>query len=440
MIGKRVVILIIIAMSFLTACSKDVNPYVPKEAGSELELWVASDLHYLDPSLTAPGPVFDQTYIDGDGKQTQNIDSIVDALIYNTDVKKPDALILSGDLTFNGEKASHEGLAKKLETLRKTGIPVLVIPGNHDINNFYAYSYGKDRIRPTEQVSPENFEKIYGHFGYEAALSKDPKSLSYIFKLSEDLRIIMLDSCIYENNSRLNPSTAGGRIRPETMEWLENQLKIAQDEGAQCISVTHHNLLIHNSAFFSTFTIENSNALVELYKQYDVAMNLSGHMHIQHIETAELKDFKIADIATGALSVRGNAVGHIQYKPHKSLSYQRHSLDVEGYAKANGLTDANLLSFVEYSRQFFFELSYKRTFERMVKNQVPPADASAMASVLTELNLAYFEGSLSTYVPQLRNAEGFKLLENSSDLFNKSYFNTMISETGEHQQIVMPLD
>ena len=42
------------------------------------------------------------------------------------------ALILSGDLSFNGEKTSHEELAGKLFKLQEQGIPVLVLPGNHD--------------------------------------------------------------------------------------------------------------------------------------------------------------------------------------------------------------------------------------------------------------------------------------------------------------------
>lgn len=429
-----------LSLFFMSGCASSPKTYTPKPEGSHLKIWVASDLHYLDPSLTKPGPLFDQTYKNADGKQTQDIQVITDALIDKALKEKPDALILSGDLSFNGEKASHEGLAKKLEVLRKAGVPVLVIPGNHDINNFYAYRYDKDRIQPTDQVSPGSFEKIYAHDGYEGALSRDPSSLSYIFELSKDLRIIMLDSCIYENNSRLNPSASGGRIRPSTLEWLEEQLKEAEKEGVNCLSVSHHNLLVHNQDFFSSFTIENSHALVELYTQYKVPMNLSGHMHIQHMEYAELKGFQLVDIATGALSVRGNALGIIDYQAHKTLSYERQSLDVSSYAKASGLTQESLLNFPEYSRQFFYDLSYQRSYKSLLEKQVPPADASAMASVLTELNMAYFEGSLSSTVPKLKNLRGYKLLEEQKGDFTHAYFRTMIQETGEHQKTKVNFD
>ena len=38
----------------------------------------------------------------------------------------PSALVLSGDLSQNGEKANHEALAEKLERVQAAGIPVLV--------------------------------------------------------------------------------------------------------------------------------------------------------------------------------------------------------------------------------------------------------------------------------------------------------------------------
>ena len=45
-------------------------------------------------------------------------------------------VVISGDLTFNGEKQSHEALAKKLLAFEeRTGLQVIVTNGNHDINN-----------------------------------------------------------------------------------------------------------------------------------------------------------------------------------------------------------------------------------------------------------------------------------------------------------------
>ncbi|MFQ8842968.1 MAG: metallophosphoesterase family protein [Clostridium fessum] len=59
----------------------------------------------------------------------------MDAFLDDMKEEDPDLLILSGDLTLDGEKASHEELAELLEGLSEAGIEVAVIPGNHDINN-----------------------------------------------------------------------------------------------------------------------------------------------------------------------------------------------------------------------------------------------------------------------------------------------------------------
>ena len=44
-------------------------------------------------------------------------------------------LILSGDLTNNGEKESHIDIAEKLKEIEKNGTAVYVIPGNHEGEN-----------------------------------------------------------------------------------------------------------------------------------------------------------------------------------------------------------------------------------------------------------------------------------------------------------------
>ena len=99
---------------------------------SPIELIVATDLHYLSPSIVERGEVFEKVYLGGDGKQMNYMSEIPDAFIEDVIKQKPDGLILSGDLTFNGEKKSHEELAEKFKKVEKSGVPVMVIPGNHD--------------------------------------------------------------------------------------------------------------------------------------------------------------------------------------------------------------------------------------------------------------------------------------------------------------------
>ncbi len=107
---------------------------------------VASDVHYYSPELTDYGEAFEEMEKRDDGKLVHYIPQLMDAFTVEMEELKPSAVILSGDLTLNGEKAGHEALAQKLEILEEKGVKVLVIPGNHDINNYSSASYfGKEK-------------------------------------------------------------------------------------------------------------------------------------------------------------------------------------------------------------------------------------------------------------------------------------------------------
>ena len=85
--------------------------------------------------LTDFGPAFEEMVQSGDGKAITYVWEITDAFLEEVIARKPQALILSGDLTLEGEQLSHEALAKKLKRVEDSGISVFVITGNHDINN-----------------------------------------------------------------------------------------------------------------------------------------------------------------------------------------------------------------------------------------------------------------------------------------------------------------
>ena len=119
-----------------TEIVEDSGPLPKAEDGGWVEnIMLGTDIHYFSDSLTDGGPRFQEMVEYGDGKVVTYIDQITDAFLDEVVKLRPDALVLSGDLTLNGEKASHKDLAEKLHRVENNGIPVLVIPGNHDINN-----------------------------------------------------------------------------------------------------------------------------------------------------------------------------------------------------------------------------------------------------------------------------------------------------------------
>ena len=82
-------------------------------ARENLNIIVATDIHYIAPSLTDQGDAFIRLIEAGDGKAVQYIEEIIDTFISQVIQMHPDLLVLTGDLTFNGEKESHRVLSAR---------------------------------------------------------------------------------------------------------------------------------------------------------------------------------------------------------------------------------------------------------------------------------------------------------------------------------------
>ena len=72
-----------------------------------LKIAVLSDLHYMDPSLLkADGSAF-QLYLMQDPKLLAESGAILQQILHKLVSEKPDLVLISGDLTKDGELISH---------------------------------------------------------------------------------------------------------------------------------------------------------------------------------------------------------------------------------------------------------------------------------------------------------------------------------------------
>ncbi|WP_051671615.1 metallophosphoesterase family protein [Oribacterium sp. P6A1] len=327
----------------------------------ELIICVASDIHYIAPELTDGGAYFTELIENADGKAMQYCEEITDAFVDRMNELKPDVLIISGDLTFNGAKASHEGLAAKLKKIEDTGVRVLVIPGNHDLYSRTAACFEGDGYTLVDNVSAEAFAQIYGDFGYREAKERDSASLSYTYDVSPELRLILVD---------VNTDSAPGKCTDETLAWVSEQLKDAKAKNMQVIAVSHQNLTAHNPMFTDGFVMGQNERLLKLYQEYGVRYNLSGHMHIQHVAEEE----GIKDIATSSLMVSPCQFGVIELKKD-SESYHTEELAFEHSQEVEGF--------------------FKDTSTRMLKRSIKEPGESA-CEFFSKVNAAYFSGRRDT--------------------------------------------
>lgn len=392
--------------AFILAFLLLIPPAVLGEATDELTLFVATDLHYLAPELTDHGSCFTQMIERGDGKVMAYSEELVEAFVTQVIARHPDALILSGDLTFDGERASHETLATKLARVEAAGIPVLALPGNHDLNNHSAARFGGEGYELVDSVTADEFREIYQAFGYHDALSRDRASLSYVASVSEKLRILLVD---------VNDANPQGEAEAQTLVWMEEQLAQARRDGCRVITVSHQSLLSHSSALFTSgFSIGNAYELYELYVKAPVLCNLSGHIHMQHMSATE---DGLWDIATSSLAVSPNQYGVLTITENE-LTYRTEMVDVSAWAAAKGLHDPNLLDFASYSEGFFKESARRKALAAASQDAQP----EQLADYFAALNAAYFAGRMDTFTPDAQLNERWKQQPSFLSLYIESIF------------------
>lgn len=390
----------------LAGCSHQVADY-----HKPLRIVVANDLHYAHQSMIFNHDRTRELTLRADGKQINYIGEITDAFIDEMKQLKPDVILLNGDLVFNGERENHRYLSKKLKQLDSL---VLVNTGNHDINSPSSIQMLEEKSIRVPSVSQEEYKKIYHSFGFKQASSQDRASLSYKVRVSESLDIIMLDSRCDESCKNIH----GGQLKPETLEWLEQQLSQSKENGAQVILASHHNVLVHYPRLNDGFTINNHESLIKLLKEYDVKLTLSGHIHVQHIA----KQQGLTDIATGSLAVYQNQVGIIDYFPDESFVYKTKVVDVSTYAKENHFDNLELLNFEKTSLETITEVNFRRTAFRLYDEMLDfnEQDLLTIASYDAKIKAHYFSGQLANYVDEFLYDDEFNRLnqEYSFETFN----------------------
>lgn len=321
---------------------------------------IATDVHYLADQLTdGKCESFMEMAEESDGRVLPYLWEITDAFFDEISEIRPDFLIVSGDLTMEGEKLSHQEFAEKLGSLEDEGIQVLVIPGNHDINNGAAKGYREETIYPTASVTAGEFAQIYEDYGYLEAEERDGYSLSYVYKLDDYFQFLMLDSCQYDP-----VNTVGGALENETYEWVEGVLEKSWETGVRTIPVTHHNLLDQSGvskAFFDNCTIMHSESLLGLLSDNDVKLHLSGHLHIQHYR----EESGVSEVVTGSLLMEPFQYGVIDILRNGDIHYYSRQVDVEGWAKDRGMKNPELLDFESYARHYMWEVNWEKAYREL---------------------------------------------------------------------------
>ncbi len=294
-------ILLLPVLYFFLACLK-VN-FDNSDNIAETRFAVMTDMHYYPASLVNSRSRSYLEYLKQDAKLTLESGAVIKTAIKDMIRHQVEFVILAGDVTNEGERLSHEQLAKPLKEFTANGIQVIITPGNHDINNSLAYSLLGDIPQKIDSITASDFEKIYFDYGFRQAYSRDTTTLSYCTQIKPGLRIITLDASQYkEKTERPIPD---GILFEETIRWAENMIIEAVSQGNRIIGVMHHGLVEHfhdQGKTFSAFLVKNYEETGARLARAGLEFVFTGHLHAQDISNAIYDDITIYDIETAALT------------------------------------------------------------------------------------------------------------------------------------------
>jgi 3',5'-cyclic AMP phosphodiesterase CpdA len=271
---------------------------------------VISDIHLLSPELVTPGSAIDRADA-AESKMMAQSDAIMSSITDSIIALHPSLVLITGDLTNNGERLSHERVAEHLARMAAHGIQPLVIPGNHDCNNPYAKRFDGDKTSPAETVTREEFAQIYRDYGYGKTSQRDPASLSYCCEPVKGLVVIGIDSNMDEMNlltSRGDSTDTyhnGGRIKPETLQWVLDCAGKAHSKGKRVIAMMHHHLVQHfdqEDRLLANYIVKGHDSIARQLMLAGVHTIFTGHLHVTDVATQhnEERSDSIVEVATGS--------------------------------------------------------------------------------------------------------------------------------------------
>lgn len=350
--------------------------------------WVISDTHLIADSLHDDGQAFSQMQKTSQGKDLYYQETALSAFVRMAEEKKPAAIIVTGDVTFNGERVSAERFAEIFKPLTKTKL--LVLPGNHDIYDGWAREFHGKKQYYAGQISPRMWRNIF-RTSYETAVSVDNSSLAYSVQLNPDYLLILADSNDYgKEESSTAPATAGF-LGKEQRKWIKEQLQYASQNNLRVIFCMHHNLYAHNPAVNKGYVVDDYRELRKLLAQYNVKLVFSGHIHAQNIMSPQ-NSCPATEVVTACFCSNDQGYGVVKVSP-KEISYTCHHFKMKDYLTDKEKQNWTLTHFHDYLENIQLgTISAELMQEDLYRNHDDLKSVRQMGRLFGEMNYYFFTG------------------------------------------------
>lgn len=350
--------------------------------------WVISDTHLIADSLHDHGQAFSQMQKTSQGKDLYYQETALSAFVRMAQKKKPAAIIVTGDVTFNGERVSAEKFAEIFKPLEETQL--LVLPGNHDIYDGWAREFRGKKQYYAGQISPRMWRNIF-KTSYKNAVSVDDKSLAYSVQLNPNYLLILADSNEYgKEESTTAPATAGFLGR-EQRRWIKAQLQYASENNLQVIFCMHHNLYAHNPAVNKGYVVDDYRELRKLLAQYNVKLVFSGHIHAQNIMLPQ-DPCPATEVVTASFCSNDQGYGVVKVSP-KEVSYTCYHFKMKDYLTDKEKQNWTLTHFHDYLENIQLgTISAELMQKDLYQNHDDLDTVRKMGRLFGEMNYHFFTG------------------------------------------------
>lgn len=350
--------------------------------------WVISDTHLIADSLHDHGQAFSQMQKTSQGKDLYYQETALSAFVRMAQKKKPSAIIVTGDVTFNGERVSAEKFAEIFKPLEETQL--LVLPGNHDIYDGWAREFRGKKQYYAGQISPRMWRNIF-KTSYKNAVSVDDESLAYSVQLNPDYLLILADSNDYGKEEATTAPATAGFLGREQRRWIKAQLQYASENNLQVIFCMHHNLYAHNPAVNKGYVVDDYRELRKLLAQYNVKLVFSGHIHAQNIMLPQ-DPCPATEVVTASFCSNDQGYGVVKVSP-KEVSYTCHHFKMKDYLTDKEKQNWTLTHFHDYLENIQLgTISAELMQKNLYQNHDDLDTVRKMGRLFGEMNYHFFTG------------------------------------------------
>ena len=383
--GSRLLSLLLAVVLVLTLTVPALAAEKPQDMN--LRIAVMSDLHYLSPDMIADTEDFEHAF-NSDRKLLKESSSVLHEMLERVRADKPDILLVSGDLTKDGEQECHAALAQQLQQLQQDipGLKIYVINGNHDIRNYNAKNFNTPdgKAVPATRTHPEDFKRIYVFVysdptviaTFTPAAGNEAGSLSYVARPVEGLTIIAMDTCRYSSDNTSNGDDeheTSGAISADLEKWVIEQTAAAKARGDLVIGLEHHGLVPHfdvEPTILPMYLVNGYERIAQEYADAGMSAVFTGHMHAVDIAAMTTKAGNtFYDIETGSaltypcpirfVDLRRSTVGG-ETNTYMSVSTKTHIGPINYTDPATGVAYV-IDDLTEYAREFGFSTAMLKT-------------------------------------------------------------------------------